>query len=109
MLYGTKNQLCQNSLPEVIHGEGETEGSISVLTNPDGVDQLGLEVSPGGQNVLHQRLEDVRPVGIHLDQLLLQFEQPGPAVCSLEGFIIFILEVSQLLLHFVNSELGVKH
>ena len=75
-----------------------------MLTNPDGVDKLGLEVSPGGQDVLHQRLEAIGPVTIQFDQLLLQFEQPGPPVCSLEGFIPFmLLEISQLE---VMPELG---
>ena len=81
-----------------------------MLANPDGVDQLGLEVSPGGHNELYEGLEDVCPVLPHLHQLLLQFEEPGPAVGSLPGFIVFILlEILQLRLHFVNSELGVKH
>ena len=100
----------QSFVPAVIHGERETEGSICVLANPDGVDQLGLEISPGGHNLFYEGLEDVCPGFLHLHQLLLQLEEPGPPIGSLPGFIVFILlEISQLRLHFVHGELSVKH
>ena len=75
----------------VFSGKDQTEGRVGVRPNPLGVHQGRQEflellcdpVSQGFQD-LAVALEAVQGRGL---QLLLQFEEPGPAVGSLEGLV----------------------
>ena len=79
-----------------------------MFSHPDWVAEVGEELGPDGDNVLHQRLETVRPLRVEVEEILLELDQPGPAVGSLKTPPGLSLEIVQLPLHFVSSQLAVK-
>lgn len=73
----------------VVEREGETEGSVSVCADADGVSLFRKKIKIAVNDHVHQRTEVARPirrVGVGRGgEFVGQFEEPRPAVGALEG------------------------
>ena len=83
-----------------------------MLATPDGVDQGGEETLIVGDDLVNQWLENGAPTLLRvqrtLEQLILEFEKPSPAVSALKDGVVRILEDEEFPRDLGGRELLVK-